>query len=86
MKRFFRWLQNIKPADWKFNHTLNETNKQKCWNINNLVRWQICKKKMTTTENLTDEEMEEYQQAFCLFDRDGNGTITTIELGTVMRR
>ena len=27
----------------------------------------------------------EYKEAFSLFDRDGDGTITTNELGTVMR-
>lgn len=27
----------------------------------------------------------EFKEAFSLFDRDGDGTITTSELGTVMR-
>ena len=29
--------------------------------------------------------ISEYKEAFSLFDRDGDGTITTGELGTVMR-
>ena len=27
----------------------------------------------------------EFREAFALFDKDGDGTITTVELGTVMR-
>ena len=35
--------------------------------------------------DLTEEEISEAKEAFSLFDRDGDGTITTKELGTVMR-
>ena len=34
---------------------------------------------------LTDEQVAEFKEAFALFDKDGDGTITTKELGTVMR-
>ena len=34
---------------------------------------------------LTEEQIAEYKEAFSLFDKDGDGTITTKELGTVMR-
>ncbi|XP_033733497.1 calmodulin-A-like isoform X1 [Pecten maximus] len=34
---------------------------------------------------LTDEQVAEFKEAFTLFDKDGDGTITTSELGTVMR-
>ncbi|KAK6171162.1 hypothetical protein SNE40_019410 [Patella caerulea] len=34
---------------------------------------------------LSDEETADYKEAFSLFDKDGDGTITTDELGTVMR-
>ena len=33
----------------------------------------------------TEELMAEFKEAFSLFDKDGDGTITTEELGTVMR-
>eukprot|EP00299_Pterocystis_sp_00344_P003719 c14489_g1_i1.p2 GENE.c14489_g1_i1~~c14489_g1_i1.p2 ORF type:complete len:154 (-),score=48.71 c14489_g1_i1:26-487(-) len=35
--------------------------------------------------DLTDEQISELKEAFALFDRDGDGTVTTKELGTVMR-
>ena len=36
-------------------------------------------------DTLTDEQIAEFKEAFALFDKDGDGTITTKELGTVMR-
>ncbi|KNZ60324.1 calmodulin [Puccinia sorghi] len=33
----------------------------------------------------TEEQISEFKEAFSLFDKDGDGTITTKELGTVMR-
>ena len=36
-------------------------------------------------EVLTKEQIEEIKDAFSLFDKDGDGNITTKELGTVMR-
>lgn len=37
------------------------------------------------TENLTEEQIAEYKEAFLIFDKDGDGSISTSELGTVMR-
>mmetsp|Transcript_5517 Transcript_5517/g.12983 ORF Transcript_5517/g.12983 Transcript_5517/m.12983 type:complete len:154 (+) Transcript_5517:61-522(+) len=34
---------------------------------------------------LTEEQIAEFKEAFSLFDKDGDGTISTKELGTVMR-
>jgi calmodulin len=34
---------------------------------------------------LTEEQLAEFREAFLLFDKDNDGTITTKELGTVMR-
>jgi len=36
-------------------------------------------------DKLTDEQVSEFKEAFSLFDKDGDGQITTKELGTVMR-
>jgi calmodulin len=36
-------------------------------------------------DQLTDEQIAEFKEAFSLFDKDGDGCITTKELGTVMR-
>ena len=36
-------------------------------------------------DNLTDQQIIEFREAFQAFDKDGNGSITTRELGTVMR-
>ncbi|XP_058105407.1 calmodulin-1-like [Magnolia sinica] len=34
---------------------------------------------------LTEEQISEFQEAFCLFDKDGDGCITIEELATVIR-
>ncbi|CAA6662762.1 unnamed protein product [Spirodela intermedia] len=34
---------------------------------------------------LTEEQISEFQEAFCLFDKDGDGAITLEELATVIR-
>ena len=34
---------------------------------------------------MTEEQIAEFKEAFSLFDKDGDGQITTKELGTVMR-
>ena len=36
-------------------------------------------------KELSEEQIEEFRKAFLLFDKDGDGTITTVKLGTVMR-
>jgi len=36
-------------------------------------------------DQLTEDQISEFKEAFSLFDKDGDGTITTLELGTVMR-
>merc|ERR1711868_9396 len=36
-------------------------------------------------ENISEETLKEYKDIFSFFDRDGGGTITTVELGQVMR-
>ncbi|XP_069110890.1 uncharacterized protein [Argopecten irradians] len=36
-------------------------------------------------EQLSEDQIAEFKEAFSLFDKDGDGTITSKELGTVMR-
>ena len=36
-------------------------------------------------DQLTEEQIAEFKEAFSLFDKDGDGTIATKELGTGMR-
>ncbi|VDI64645.1 Hypothetical predicted protein [Mytilus galloprovincialis] len=38
-----------------------------------------------SSEDLSEDQIAEFKEAFSLFDKDGDGTITTKELGTVMR-
>ena len=37
------------------------------------------------TDNFSDEQIAEFKEAFSLFDSNGDGTISVLELGTVMR-
>jgi calmodulin len=36
-------------------------------------------------DNLTEEQIAEFKEAFSLFDKEANGFVTTKEMGTVMR-
>lgn len=36
-------------------------------------------------ENLTDDQIAEFREAFSIFDKDGDGCIGTKEVGTVLR-
>ena len=39
----------------------------------------------TIHATITEEQIAEFKETFCLFDKDGDGTITTKDLGNVMR-
>ncbi|KAJ3676572.1 hypothetical protein LUZ60_003984 [Juncus effusus] len=49
----------------------------------------LCKSNLLISQSmadqLTDDQIAEFKEAFSLFDKDGDGCITTKELGTVMR-
>jgi len=45
----------------------------------------IKKIKKMSKSSLSSEQIQEFKEAFSLFDKDGDGTISTKELGTVMR-
>jgi len=40
---------------------------------------------LAQADSLTEEQIAEYKEAFSLFDKSGDGTITTKDLGTVIR-
>lgn len=40
---------------------------------------------LNMADSLTDEQVAEFREAFSLFDKNGDGQITTQELGAVMR-
>ncbi|XP_036113721.1 calmodulin-like [Molossus molossus] len=40
---------------------------------------------MGMADQLTEEQVAEFKEAFSLLDKDGDGTITTKELGTVLQ-
>ena len=42
-------------------------------------------KQLEYNEKFTTDEIEEYWDAFSVFDRDNDGVITTKELGTLLR-
>jgi Ca2+-binding EF-hand superfamily protein len=37
-------------------------------------------------DQLTEEQIAEFKEAFSLFDKDGDGTITTKELGLIIKK
>ena len=49
----------------------------------------VCSAMIPPTEKysvkITDEEFEGYKNTFIMFDKDGDGTVSTKELGAVMR-
>ena len=58
--------------------------------VSNSLLLMISEKKKGTKNNpalkLTAEQVDELKQAFAVYDMDGDGIITTRELGTVMRQ
>jgi Ca2+-binding EF-hand superfamily protein len=45
----------------------------------------MCCDEIKMPNDLTREQIDEFKEAFSLFDKDGDGTITTKQLGTVLR-
>ena len=40
---------------------------------------------MADADKLTQDEIEQFKEAFSLFDKNGDGSVSTSELGTIMR-
>eukprot|EP00795_Rhopilema_esculentum_P006905 gene6905-12516_t len=55
------------------------------WWISERVNKECSTNTAKMADQLTEEQIAEFKEAFSLFDKDGDGTITTKELGTVMR-
>jgi calmodulin len=55
------------------------------WKLHNFCQDLRITTHTTMADQLTEEQIAEFKEAFSLFDKDGDGTITTKELGTVMR-
>ena len=43
------------------------------------------KKERNPIDDMTDEQIHELKEAFSIFDKDGDGTVSTGELGDVLR-
>merc|ERR1719471_2658749 len=55
----------------------------KCKNCSDCLK--IRQTKSGSHLKITQEEVEHYKQMFMMFDKDGDGTVSTKELGAVMR-
>ena len=53
--------------------------------ICNSCKQPVLIKKPLFSAKLTIQQIEEFKECFQMFDKDGDGTINTSELGTVMR-
>lgn len=49
------------------------------------LRYAIMSHYHHTAKSLSDEQLEEFREAFSLFDKNGDGSISSKELGIVMR-
>jgi len=54
-------------------------------NVGCLIRDEEEEEEVQMAEQLTNEQIAEYREAFALFDKNADGTIDTKELGTTMR-
>ncbi|KFX94087.1 hypothetical protein V490_04534 [Pseudogymnoascus sp. VKM F-3557] len=58
-------------------------------NLENITKYtshlQLHHQTSNMADALTEDQVSEFKEAFSLFDKDGDGQITTKELGTVMR-
>jgi hypothetical protein len=69
------------PVKWR-----DETNaRQWADELTELVKKHANPKTSNMADQLTEGQIAEFKEAFSLFDKDDDGTITTKELGTVMR-
>ncbi|XP_065408466.1 calmodulin-like protein 3 isoform X2 [Chrysemys picta bellii] len=70
----------IKEAD---SNSDGQVNYEEACNPSQLVA--ISSSSTSMAGQLTEEQIAEFKEAFSLFDKDGDGTITTSELGSIMR-
>eukprot|EP00961_Rhodomonas_salina_P238263 3220491-Rhodomonas_salina.2 len=75
-------LQNPEPQTFAAEHQHPLTFLSPCIAWNPSLDSQTC---LVQAEQLSEEQIAEYKEAFSLFDKSGDGTITTKDLGTVIR-
>jgi hypothetical protein len=54
-------------------------------NRTNKTKFKLFTTTAAMVDHLSEDQIAEFKEAFSLFDKDGDGNITTKELGTVMR-
>eukprot|EP00105_Crassostrea_gigas_P041325 XP_019925473.1 PREDICTED: calmodulin-beta isoform X1 [Crassostrea gigas] len=80
-RRLYRYLKNLKPETFDGHYSDIWREYGTLLMAENLLDLA----KIAKADQLTEEQIAEFKEAFSLFDKDGDGTITTKELGTVMR-
>ena len=62
---------------------MDKENSKNSVGISTFQKWpNLCR--IFMKNNLTEEQIADFKEAFSLFDKDGSGTITVKELGSVM--
>ncbi|OWM78864.1 hypothetical protein CDL15_Pgr003035 [Punica granatum] len=78
------WLEREPAKRWASKGRWWEWSRRRAWEQGK-TRSEADLRTIEMADQLTDDQISEFKEAFSLFDKDGDGCITTKELGTVMR-